>query len=68
MTVLVPCRDAVADEIPASPARLARAATLADWRVRTTYARSVMAETSGPDRTFAHGDTAERRGTIATAS
>lgn len=56
MPVLVPCRDAVADEIPSSPRRIAKAATEAGWVVRTTYARGDLAETEGPDQHFSPGD------------
>lgn len=66
MTVLVPCRDAVADEIPTSPRRIAKAATEAGWRVRTTYARGELTETDGPDQHFTGGDRVTRDGALAT--
>lgn len=40
MTVLVPCRDATADETPTSAARLSKAAAEHGWRSRCTYAQA----------------------------
>lgn len=40
MTILIPCRDAEAEEMPTGAARLAKTAAASGWRCRTTYAKA----------------------------
>lgn len=44
MTIVTPCRDALEAEIPSSATRLAKAATVAGWASRVTYADAQIDE------------------------
>lgn len=62
MTPDVACRDAHADELPTTAARLLKAALAAGWTARATYARAMVLEVGG--RAFAADDTVTRRDVV----